>query len=89
VSYFTVRVNVVVCAVSDPDVPVTVMVYVPAGVPPVVPPPFEDELPPPQAVRNKRPETSRNMSSKLSTFFRREPPLAPSNVIPPKGSNIA
>lgn len=87
--YGTVRVNVVVCAGTDPDVPVTVTVYVPAGVPPVVPPPlFEDELLPPQAVRKNRPETARNMSSRPSTFFRREP-LAPSNIIPPRGSNIA
>lgn len=75
--------------VSDPDVPVTVMVYVPAGVPPVLPPPEDELLPPPQAVRNNRPETARNMSRKLSIFFRREPPLAPSNVIPAQGSNIA
>lgn len=80
----------VACAGTDPDVAVTVMVYIPAGVPPVgVPPPFEDEpLPPPQAVSNNRPESIRNMSSKL-IFFRRGPPLAPNNMIPPKGSNIA
>lgn len=78
------------CAGTDPDVAVTVTVYVPAGVPPVgVPPLFEDEpLLPPQAVSNNRPITIRNMSSKL-IFFRRDPLLAPSNMIPPKGSNIA
>jgi len=52
------------------------------------PPLFEEPLLPPQAVSNNRPETIRNMSSKL-IFFRLEPPLAPNNMIPPKGSNIA
>lgn len=79
----------VVCAVSVPDVPVTVMVYFPAGVPPLPPPlPPEDE-PPPQAPMNTRPEITRNKSSRPNTFFRRELKPAPSNVNPPKGSNIA
>lgn len=79
----------VVCAVSDPDVPVTVTVYFPAGVPPLVPPPPLPDEPPPQAPRNIRPEITRNRSSRPSTFFRRELKPAPSNVNPPKGSNIA
>jgi len=83
-------VNVVVCAVSVPDVPVTVTVYFPEGVPGFPPPPPpEGELPPPQAPRNTRPEITRNMSSRPNTFFRRELKPAPSNVNPPKGSNIA
>ena len=74
------------CAATVPEVPVTVMVYIPAGVPPVLPPPpVEDELPP-QLAENNRPDI-RSMSSKRA-FFLRGDRLAPSRVIP-MGSNIA
>src|SRR5215471_11351758 len=43
--YWTVKVTVVVCVDAPLDVPVTVTVYVPDGVPPPPPPPLL--LPPP------------------------------------------
>jgi hypothetical protein len=73
---------------SDPDVPVTVTVYIPAGVPPpggvVVLLPLLL-----QAVMKMKPAISMQISRIPSSIFRRELKPAPSNVIPPIGSNRA
>ena len=74
---------------SDPDVPVTVTVYIPAGVPPpgggvVVLLPLLL-----QAVMKMKPAIITQTSRIPSSIFRRELKPAPSNVIPPIGSNRA
>ena len=75
--------------VSDADVPVTVTVYAPAGVPgTVVPPPPEDELPPHAAMKIS-PENSMHPSRKPSHRFLRDVNPAPTNASPPTGSHIA
>jgi hypothetical protein len=69
-------------------VPETVTVYVPAGVPPpggvVV-----ELLPLLQAVMKMKPAIIIQISRIPSSIFRRELKPAPSNVIPPIGSNKA
>jgi len=85
--YWTVTVKVA-GAVSDPDVPVTVTVYVPGG----VPPPGGGVvllLPPPHAAMKMKPAIIMQTSSIPTSIFRRELKPAPSSVIPPIGSNKA
>ena len=77
-----------VWAASDPDVPVTVTVYVPAGVPPP-PPPLVCELLPPHAIMKTKPAITMQIRRIPSSFFRREVKPAPSSVIPLIGSSKA
>ena len=64
--YWIVNVTVVVCWV-EPAVPVTVMVYVPAGVPALPPPPPPLLFPlPPQATSAKQPIASRYTRRKFA-----------------------
>jgi len=72
---------------SDPDVPVTVTVYVPAGVPP--PGGGVELLPLLQAVMKMKPAIIMQTNSIPTSIFRRELKPAPSSVIPPIGSNKA
>lgn len=74
-------------AVSDPDVPVMVTVYVPAGVPP--PGGVVELLPLLQLVMKTKPAISKQISMIPSSCFRRELKPAPSKVTPPIGSNKA
>jgi len=71
---------------SDPDVPVIVTVYVPAGVPP---PGVFVELLPPQAVMKMKPAIIMQTSKIPTSIFRRELKPAPSSVNPPMGSSKA
>jgi hypothetical protein len=73
---------------SAPDVPVTVTVYVPGGVPPLGGGGVE-LLPPPQADMKMKPATIMPISRSPRSFFRRELKPAPSSAIPPIGSNMA
>jgi len=52
---------------KEPDVPVTVMVYVPAGVPLVLPP-LLLVLPPPQATSKTKPDNNTHASTTRGIF---------------------
>lgn len=74
---------------AEPDVPVTVMVYVPAGVPPVV---VVGLLEPPHPawnrIRAKNPSSKTPVSmSRLRDAF--PPTLRPRNAMPQSGNQVA
>lgn len=77
-----------VCPLKEEEEPVTITLYVPAGVPPL-PPPDDDELPPPQDGRNNRPKSNTPSTLKPRNFFLRDVNPAPSTAIPPTGRSIA
>jgi hypothetical protein len=78
---------------KEPDVPVTVMVYVPAGVPgvPLLPPPLLLVLPPPpQATSKTKPVNNTHASITASLFLvRSEPKLTPATTNPSNDNQSA
>ena len=84
--YFTTNSSVVVRE-ADPDVPVTVMVYFPAGVPPVG---GGVLLEPPQPAWNRiRAKNPPSKTPVRSSRLRNPPTLKPSNAMPHTGNHAA
>jgi hypothetical protein len=84
-AHCTVSKVVVECCKGPADVPVTVMVYAPAGVPLLPLPPLL-LLPPPQAARNAIPATTRHPRTNVRLFpsslgFDRKPARVTTNPI--------
>src|SRR5207237_2668486 len=84
--YFTTNSSVVVRE-ADPDVPVTVMVYFPAGVPPGGGGLFQE---PPQPAWNRiRAKNPPSKTPVRSSRLRNPPTLKPSNAMPHTGNHAA
>jgi len=74
---------------KEPDVPVTVMVYVPAGVP-LLPPPLLLVLTPPQATSKTKPVNNAHASITASLFLvPSEPKLTPATTNPSNDNQSA
>jgi len=75
---------------KEPDVPVTVMVYVPVGVPLLPPPLLLVPPPPPQATWKTKPVNNTHASITASPFLvRSEPKLTPATTNPNSDNQTA